>query len=360
MTYIACVIVAMFFATGAFAADACRDALPPVLKGNITLPAGCVFDKPITITHSDTSLNCSGSIFDGQHKHTFGLFIDSEGKPLSNVKVDNCTFRNFKRTGVRITWSEADTRKGSNRKEIYSRTPNNISLKRITVEGSGGVGFYIDDYVTDVTLQDSVIKDSGGVGLYLEHSSRNSRILNNVFLRNGFGSSFKRHHREAIAVDSSANNVIEGNVFEGNHAGGVFLYKNCGEHFSEGKNVIRWQHSENNQIRNNRFKNEKVGVWIASRQSLNLARTDCGDPPMIAGKKFYEDFANKNIVSDNHFCGCEVAIRVEGDENRISNNQFDKATRVRVDFPLTKREELLKRPPRGNIVTGGRVADCGR
>lgn len=341
------------------AADSCRDALPDVLSGSVNLPAGCVYDKPLTITRSDTSLNCNGSVFDGRNQHAFGLFIDSKGKPLSNVKIENCSFRNFKRTGVRITWSDPDFKKGSNRNEIYSRTPKDITFRKIVVEGSEGVGFYIDDYVANVTLQDSVIKDSGGVGLYLEHSSKNCRIVNNTFLRNGFGSSFKRHHREAIAVDSSAGNIIEGNLFEGNNAGGVFLYKNCGEHVSEGKSVTRWQHSEHNEIRKNRFIREKVGVWIASRQSRDLTRTDCSDPPMDATKKYYEDFANKNIVSDNQFCGNDVAIRIEGDENRVLNNRFDKATKVKVDVPVTKREQILKRPPRANTVTGGQVAECG-
>ncbi|MHC1727608.1 MAG: right-handed parallel beta-helix repeat-containing protein [Syntrophobacteraceae bacterium] len=322
------------------------------------MPKGCFFEQPIEISESDTSLDCNGAVFDGHQKHMNGLRIDSKGRPLSNIKVENCTFRNFQSSGIRITWSEVDARKGSVQKEIYSRSPTKILINKTNIIGNGGVGVYIDDYVANVTVQDSVIRDSGGVGLYLEHSSRDNRVLNNKFIRNGFGTKTKSHSREAIAVDSSAGNQIVGNLFEQNSAGGVFLYKNCGEQIQDGKNVIRWQHSENNEIRDNLFNNEKIGVWIASRQSRQLGAWNCGDPPMDASRVYFEDFANKNIVIDNTFCGNEVAIRVEGDDNRIVDNRFGSGTKVTVQVPITKRAQLLNRPPKGNVISDGRTAEC--
>ncbi len=356
---IALIFVAVFWAPShALSDDTCGDVLPKVLRGSVTLPSGCIFIKPVRITESNTTLNCNGSVFDGVFKHKNGLFIDSKGKPLSNIKVENCTFRNFRSSGIRIAWSEVDSRKGTDRNEIYSRTPSEVIMRNIAVERCGGVGIFIDDYVSGVTLRDSVIRDCGGVGLYLEHSSRNNRILNCRIVRNGFGSESKPHAREGVAVDSSAGNLIEGNLFEGNRAGGIFLYKNCGERIKEGKSVIRWQPSERNEIRNNRFIGERVGIWIAARQSRDISHMGCGDPPMDSSRRYYEDFANRNVVENNWFCRNKVAIRVEGDENRILTNRFDKAAGKSVEIPVTKREQILKRPPRGNIISGNEVAEC--
>lgn len=352
------ILILVWAPADAVSGDACRDALPEIIRGNVTLPAGCVFEKSIKITSSDTSLNCNGSIFDGKQKFKHGLLIDSQGKSLSHIKVENCTFRNFKASGIRITWFEVDTRKGSNRKEIYSRSPTDIMISNVMIRDNGGVGVFIDDYVTNVTVRDSVIEDSGGAGLYLEHSSRNSRILNNKFFRNGFGNESRSRNREAIAIDSSAENLIEGNLFQDNSAGGVFLYKNCGEYYSEGRNVIRWQHSEKNEIRNNRFNREKVGVWIASRQSRKLKFMNCGDKPMDSDGTYFEDFAHDNVVENNIFCANGEGIRIEGDDNRVIDNLFDRKTKVTVHIPVTKREQFLRRPPKGNVVSGGQVTDC--
>lgn len=73
-------------------------------------------------------------------------------------------------------------RKGEIRDQIYKRTPTRIFLENIIVEGSGRNGIYIDDYVTDVTLQNSVVRDSGGGGVHLEFSSKGNRIIEKTSL----------------------------------------------------------------------------------------------------------------------------------------------------------------------------------
>lgn len=38
--------------------------------------------------------------------------------------------------------------------------------------------------------------------------------------------------------------------------------------------------SDENIVRHNVFVGERVGVWLASRQSKDLSKWDCGDPPL--------------------------------------------------------------------------------
>ncbi len=241
--------------------------------------------------------------------------IDSKGKSLSNVVVKNCNFNQFASSGVRVTWDTQDTKKGADREAIYRRSPHDILLENVSVKDNGGVGIYLDDYVSDVTVKKSRIEGSAGVGIYLEHSSRRITLTDNTITGNGFRNGGKSK-REGVAVDSSAYNVIERNVFQGNAAGGVFLYKNCGEHFSSGKQVLRWQHSDHNKIQGNLFVGEAVGVWLASRQDRDLSKWDCGDVP-TGQRGSYSDFADSNHIENNAFCKTAVMVTDNGKRNEI-------------------------------------------
>ena len=353
---VSCFLLLTFAGFPALAADNCQDALPSKLQDDITLPAGCVFDRPIRITDSNTFLNCNGSTFDGKGTEKIGLTIDSRGKPLKNIRVENCVFRNFESNGIRITWAGKDAKKGENHEEIYANSPTNIVIEKVTIIDSGNVGIYIDDYVTDVVVQNSVIQRTTGVGIYLEHSSKRNKIVSNRLLGNGYR--LDKVPREAIAVDSSAENVIEGNTFKDNAAGGIFLYKNCSERISSGVQAIRWQPSNDNIIRNNLFIGEKVGIWVASRQSRNLEKWDCGDRPMDDSRKYYEDFADSNKVVGNTFCRTAVPIRNEGDNNSFVANKFDASVKTRVHQPVSMRQKLLARPTRGTTIQNNIAIDC--
>jgi parallel beta-helix repeat protein len=316
-----CIAIALLAVTPAHAGTDCDPGVLGVIEGRTVLPKNCTYHQTIRITASNTTLDCQGSTFVGSGQEKIGLMIDSEGKPLSVIVVKNCGFNGFASSGVRVTWSAQDVKKGTDHEAIYRRSPTRIVLDNISVKDNGGVGIYLDDYVSDVTIRNSEITGSGGVGIYLEHSSRKITLVDNNITGNGFRDGGKAP-REGVAVDSSADNRIERNVFKGNAAGGIFLYKNCGEHFSTGTQVIRWQHSDNNLIKDNVFTNEAVGVWLASRQQRDLSRWDCGDAP-IGGKGRYADFADNNQVENNTFCKTAVAVTDDGKNNvvRGSTNQ---------------------------------------
>src|SRR5471030_410419 len=285
------------------------------LQGNVSLNAQCVYPQSLVISRSNTHLDCKGATLDGDNRLAFGIMINSKGQPLENVSVKNCRIKNFTHSGIRITSDIPASKLSADHQVNYDRTPTHVVIDHVDVTGSGRVGVYFDDYVTNSTLSHSTIEGSYMSGIYLEHSSRNNHIIDNRITNNGH-EGFGKGKREGLAVDSSAYNLIEGNRFESNGAGGIFLYKNCGEHYSSGKSVIRWQHSDHNQIRNNTFTNEPVGIWLESRQNRDLSGFDCGDKPKDGTLKYFADYADNNVMVGNRFVGTKVGVRDEGRGNK--------------------------------------------
>lgn len=292
--------------------------LPSRMGGEIKLQAGCRYDATIVISKSNTTLDCAGATLDGQGIRNVGIQINGRGKKIKNIKVKNCRVENFKNRGVNITSGVAKNALSKNVQENYKVAPENIVLENIQVLAAGRGGVYFDSYVFNSVLKNSLVQGAGRVGVYLEQGTRGISVLSNTIKENGAST-----RREGLAIDSSAHNVIEGNIFEGNVAGGVFIYKNCGEHFKSGKSVLRWQSSDFNKIVNNEFRAQPVGVWIASRQSRDLSKWGCGDQALDKQGRFYADFANNNFVESNSFCRVGVPVRVEGDNNYVGHNKID-------------------------------------
>lgn len=333
-----------------------NDAL---MMGKVKLERGCVYNQTIVINESNVSVDCDGAILDGLNKKKYGILINGKGRPLRNVSVSNCTVKNFSAQGVLVTSGIPDYQRVSDREYNYSMSPTDIMLKNLVVENSGGVGVFFHSYVTHAVLQDSKVIASRGAGIYLEHSSRDNSLINNVIKNNGRWDGPKTGQREGVAIDSSARNLIQGNDFINNSAGGVFLYKNCGQRFSKGRSVIRWQPSNDNVIKGNRFFDEKVGVWVASRQSRNQLKSDCGDKPLDSEGKYFQDFANHNAIEGNKFCRNKVPIKIEGDDNLVRNNRADVSTGKWISQPTTMRARLTGIPTSGNKIYDNYFESCG-
>ncbi|HEY8360767.1 MAG TPA: NosD domain-containing protein [Ramlibacter sp.] len=324
---------------------------PKEVSGLVELQPGCVYRQDFVIATSDSTLDCKGAVIDGENRLELGVLVDSRGKPLANVQVRNCVIRNITRQAVRVAWQRSDTDKPKDPVQRAEGTPSRVRLTNLDISGTGSVGVYFDDYVRDSVLENSRVTGSGGTAVYLEFATRNIEVRNNVFEGNGLAKK-----REGLAIDASSNNKVVGNTFINNAAGGIFLYKNCGEEFSRGRSPLRTTRADDNLLANNRFVNEKVGIWIASRQSRNLVKWDCGDAPMDRNRSFYQDFADRNVVEGNVFCGAGTAVRIEGDDNQVRGNFFDRRVRSRVEIPVSKRGELLGRPPTGNRHDQGQDA----
>jgi parallel beta helix pectate lyase-like protein len=128
--------------------------------------------------------------------------------------------------------------------EEYLTSTDQIPLEKNYFSKSHGVGVYIDAYVSGVTIQRNLIAEAGSTGIYLETGSHRNTIEQNFVINNGFRESgpggqlatlngfdfwFWGVGREGLAIDGSYENTARRNIFAGNSAGGLFLYKNCGE-----------------------------------------------------------------------------------------------------------------------------------
>lgn len=295
------------------------------------------------ITSSNITLDCSGATLYGMGTVPSGILVDSRGKNISNIVIKNCIFQDFKYNGIRIGWSIFDYLKPLlNLGDLYNSHPSFISISDVDVINSGTTGIYIDDYVSNVVVDRVSVSDSGGVGLYLEHGSKKNIIRFSKFYDNG-----RKIKREGIAVDASYQNVITNNYFSRNGAGSVFLYKNCQEHFSSGKAAVRLFGANENTIKNNYFFREKIGVWVASRQSRDLSKFDCG-VESLSGNKYYLDFADHNSLIGNNFCDVAHGVVVEGDYNSFIDNVFEGVFEESFVRPITGKQRFTGIAPVGN------------
>lgn len=330
-----------------------------ITESKVLTPEDLQPGRGFLIKKSNITLDCNGLTLDGQRKAQYGVSIDSQGKPISNIVVKNCTFKDYRQDGINVGWLFADSQKkiiAPTDKGRYALHPTNVLLENNTYLNSGNAGVFVNAYAQNVTIKDSTFKDSKGASVYLEFSSKKSKVLNSTFIHNGI------FNREAIAIDSSTDNLIEGNTFDSNVAGGIFLYKNCGERlFDYQTAVIRKLSADRNIIRNNSFKNEKVGVWLASRQSKDQAHMLCQDPVVHDGNDgvFHKDYAKNNRITNNTFCNVDQPIIVEDNDNTIDNNRFGNASMdkaIKITHP--PREVYLQEPVIGTKIYSNKKTTC--
>ena len=334
---------------------------------NTTIPKRCRYDKvTFTISTSDIIFDCNGAELNGLGKTevnkplrrykvaevprgTAFSISGSENNFLQNVTVKNCTLK-FYINGFNIGFglkqtTHDDLKAGRNiealENNLRTLSPKNIRIENNKIMENHKSGIFVQRYVTNLVANNNIIHRAGDIGIYLESGSQKTTISNSKFTRNGkytydIATRMRklRSPREAIAIDSSAYNIIKNNKFENNAGGAIFMYKNCYERYNEAKQLPRYQGSDHNLIENNTFSDEKKGVWVASRQSRDLNNFKCGDPVIQAkdSEKYYEDFAKNNRIINNTFDNTEKAVIVEDDNNTISNNVFKLGKNTRKDI----------------------------
>lgn len=317
------------------------------IRGNVRMSQGCLAKGGVKINTSKATLDCAGGILDLNYNTRTGIEIDSEGGTLSDVVIKNCTVRNSKFQGIYIGWRLSDREKENKFGKIalYERTPRKVFLENVIIDSPGSSGIYVDDYVSDVIILRSEIINAPAMAVYFEFSSKNNTLKDSRIIGCG-----KIAKREAISIDSSQGNRIQGNVFEDNPFGGVFLYRNCSERLNYSDDqVVRWMSADNNLIEANRISGSKYGVWIASRQSLPLQNAFCGNGYYAEGK-YTEDSAKKNKVIENFIEKAQIGVLVEDDDNIVSRNRFKdiSVTPIRVGTPI--RFKYLSQPVKGVVV----------
>ena len=339
------------------------------------LDPSCTWTRGVEITASNVTLDCRGARIAAPDRR-FGIAIVAPiDVAVSNVTVRNCHVEGFlnnlhlEREGF---FALAELPEA----EAYAHAWSDILIEDNTFLNSRGVGVFVDGFVTGVTLRNNRIEGSGSTGIYLEAGSKDNvveanEIVNNGYTENGPGGQFFEFAgvtfwfwgtgREGLAIDGSRNNRIANNLFTGNSAGAIFLYKNCGEfvHVRPDDWWVRRYGADGNVIEGNTIVGEDHGVWIGARMGENTLPMDCSDPQYLPGISL--DVADDNVVRANVFRDVTYGVRVEDDRAVVADNAFvgDDPAQTAVLVGTRHRTAALGLPVDGTTITGNRAAIAG-
>lgn len=344
--------------------------------GSYLLDPSCTYGRSIDITASDVVLDCRGAqIISTTTADARGIAISAPvDTDLADVTVRNCFVKGFL-NNIRVTRPGFKTLVPGSE---YDHGTSNIVLEHNHLYASRGSGIFVDGFVRDVTIRSSEIAGSGSVGIYLEAGSKDNEVSDNLINDNGYadvdpvnGKPFTLNGteyrylstgREGIAIDGSRHNRILRNTLYRNSYGGIFLYKNCGEYFTE-KPAQWWQRNygaEGNLIEGNRISAEPNGVWVGSRMAENQLFMDCSDPVYYTGngRRIVVDRAADNTVRNNIFERVDYGVRVEDDNTLVTGNQFANTspTAMAVLVGTQYRTTELAQPVSGTTVTGNQAS----
>lgn len=321
------------------------------IKGHTQLAKNCDLTAKgvqFVLDSSNTSLDCNGAILSATEATANKTAITIKPKQdaaIANIAVANCHVQGYghalnirQKTNPNVRYNTGLTDPESNR----ALAPRDIRIINVSSNGSNNSGIFVGDHVQRVTFDQLRVARSGTVGLYLEFGSQHNTIQNSVFVDNGFRS-FKPN-REAIAVDASGFNTIQNNEFIHNGAGSVLLYRNCFEHAddpSQSNHFRRSESARDNIIKDNTFRDEPVGVWVASRQSRNLKGFACGAYPLAETllASYHIDSAKDNQILGNTFIQVTTGIIAEDDGTQIINNDFTQAGGIAIKIGSEIREK---------------------
>ncbi|HMT92580.1 right-handed parallel beta-helix repeat-containing protein [uncultured Thiothrix sp.] len=357
------------------------------VSASIVLPSNCTYNQvTFKITKPNIEFDCNGSVLNGLKqigRHRFGDTYSASEAPraiafqissaeasstrVQNVSIRNCQIINYIH-GVDVkyelkTTTIAGLRQGLVSEDVLRRqAPTNVKVINSKIINSHGTGIYIYRYVSNFQLENSSLKGSGGSGIYLDAGTELANINYSIIEGNGFSTydettrirSARRSDeakREGIAIDGSTQNTIESNSFKDNADGGIYLYKNCWENYTNTKEWPRLNGSNDNIIAKNSFFNETVGVWIAERADRDLASFNCGDPLALqeGSKKFYIDYANATSVIKNKFDLNQTAIKVMDNNSVIEGNTFSRIDGYDIDVGSRVRAKI------GNAISSTNI-----
>ncbi len=309
-------------------APAVTERAPVAIGCDLLLAKTDVITTPIVFSGSKASgitLDCSGGTLDATAAKRDVLLIQSVERPDGSwdvprdIRIRNCTIKgSIHIQGLGGNGEAENVRRSSlqagHTQRARAAAPSGITLSNIILVANGGIPLYAAPGVTGLTLENSRITGtSASTAIYLDAESGGNRIIGNLF-------TVRTAKREMIAVDGSADNRIQNNVFDNPVTGGIFLYRNCGE-----GGTIRHQAPERNLITGNTFRYEnfwgaRPAVWLGSRQG---ARSYCFlSPDHPFGSSLSPlDFARHNIVTGNHPAGGPPELILDHDrENIVSGN----------------------------------------
>ena len=337
------------------------------------LDPSCTWTRGVEILASNVTLDCQDAHIAAPDRR-YGVYIHAPtDTPLTNITVRNCHVEGFL---------------------------NNFHIER---EGFRDLaeGVEYENGFSNITIEDSTSLNSRGVGIFVERlrrgrhaaepprrgrraarastsrparrtaSSRTARSSTTASARTvppggtftfaGVDFWFWGTGREGLAIDGSRFNIVRNNTLPEQLAGGIFLYKNCGEFVTQ--RPERWFHrrygADGNVIENNTFIDEDNGVWIGSRMGENTLPMECSDPQYLPG--YALDYADDNVVRDNMFQNVTFGVRVEDDDATVTDNEFVSADAIdeAIVVGTRYRTEALSQPVDGTTITGNVATIAG-
>lgn len=264
---------------------------------------GGSFNMSVYLTQDDVSLDCNGQLIDHHYQ---------DGDPkypgirtpytysVSNISIEGCAIQNTGRYGV-------DLKRFFRGSQLSGAMAgqSNISVHDVSVHNVGQWGIYVGQNSRGISISNTIIDDAYG-GVYLEAGSVGTRITDAMIV-NSF-------NREGIAIDSSANNVIERSFFSGNEDG-INIYKNCGETGGQICPITRALGADDNLIRGNTFDDD--GVNVAWRQFDVYGIGFCENIDVLG---YWRDHAANNVFDGNQFDSADLVV--EDGPVVVHNNRF--------------------------------------
>lgn len=261
----------------------------------------------VRITKS-TTIDCKGDLYNKGKVTELQILAD-------NVTIKRCKINGSIRTiGLGRNGEAAGVKASSTTPGHTARAqaaaPKRTVLYAVTITGHGRTPLYLGPGTTRLTMYDSKVNGrSDSVALYLDAESGYNIIRNNIF-------ALTSSSREVIALDGSADNQLLSNTIKNAKAGGIYLYRNCGE-----GGTVRHQAPQNNFIAGNTINLSELnwnnyGIWLGSR---NGGRVYCNADNgfSFGSSKDNRDFANNNTLLNNSFTGSNYTVKDDGEGNSI-------------------------------------------
>lgn len=270
---------------------------------------GGSFNMSVYLAHDGAALDCHDQIIDHQYRDGDPKYPGMRtpySHSVSDIEIRNCTIQNTGRYGI-------DLKRLFRGPELVGAMAGhrNIRLNKVSIAHARQWGIYVGQNSRGVSIIEASIDDAYG-GVYLEAGSAGTQLVDSVILNS--------HSREGLAIDSSADNVIEGCRFSGN-SDAVNIYTNCGETSGQVCPISRVMAADRNVLRGNVF----VGgdVHVAWRQFKLYGVGFCEKLGLLG---YFRDRAADTFVLSNRFEGADLDI--DDGSVVVQGNQFIHGARM--------------------------------
>lgn len=260
------------------------------------------FNLTVYLAHSHVTLDGNGQVIDhaGPDKKRRQGVRTPYSRSVEGITLRDITFRNTGRYAI-------DLKRFFRGEQLAGDMSGHrdIRIERVGIENVEQWGIYVGQNSRGIRIDDVHIDRAYG-GIYLEAGSR-STLIRNARITNSTD-------REAVAVDSSSHNVIEGSYFAGN-GNAINIYKNCGENWGQVCPIPRAMDASDTTIRACTFDGDDLNV--AWRQYKLYGIGFCSEVGLVG---YWRDQAARTLVDSNLFV--DAVLDIDDGPFVVINNRF--------------------------------------